>query len=297
VFWWDQFSEPASRRIQCAPVLRHRFLWVLYPGTRDDRGVTESGALTLFQSLSRLKSHSSKPELDGDIKVMEREKRFTSQTWRSMSALRPESNMTNETSPTANLLAYYIDQSPMTQAEIAQRVGYKRPNVLSMFKTGVSPVPIAKIPILAEVLEIDAIRFLRTALQEYHPELLEVIESVRGHCLTENEMALLERFREELPDEALVIDSGEAERAFDRLACLMGDAPESSGEPDFEEAAAGVSQSGIPHAVPDFAALERPETPFSPGAEIAKILTLRDLGVLSQAEFEHLKAWVLRQAS
>lgn len=200
--------------------------------------------------------------------------------------------MTTETSPTANLLAFYLDNSPMTQVEVAQRVGYKHPNVISMFKIGTSPIPIAKIPAFSKVLEIDPQRFLRTALAEYHPEMLEVIESIHGQLLTENEAILLKRFRDDLPDDdALFIDSEAKYLAFEHLLCVMG-SKVAIGGPDCGDQAPRTTKPR-----PDFKALERPTAPFSPADEIAKILTLRDLGILSQAEFEHLKSWVINKAS
>ncbi|MBK1619351.1 hypothetical protein CKO42_13060 [Lamprobacter modestohalophilus] len=196
--------------------------------------------------------------------------------------------MTTETSPTADLLAFYRNNSPLTQVEVAQRVGYK-PNVISMFKLGTSPIPIAKIPALSKVLEIDPQRFLRTALAEYHTEMLEVIESIYGQLLTENEAILLKRFRDDLPDDdALFIDSDAKYLAFENLLCVMGN-KEAVGGPDCGDQAPRTTK-----AMPDFTAFERPAAPFSPGDEIAKILTLRDLGILSEAEFERLKSWVLK---
>ncbi len=46
-------------------------------------------------------------------------------------------------SPTAQMLARAIDESDLTQREIADRVGVNHPNVLSMMKQGLTRVPLA----------------------------------------------------------------------------------------------------------------------------------------------------------
>ncbi|WP_248411263.1 helix-turn-helix transcriptional regulator, partial [Aliiroseovarius sp. S2029] len=55
-------------------------------------------------------------------------------------------------SPTANNLSDAIDASGLTQREIADRVGFNHPNVLSMMKQGVTRVPLQRIPALAQTL-------------------------------------------------------------------------------------------------------------------------------------------------
>lgn len=202
-----------------------------------------------------------------------------------------------ENSPTADLLAYYIEQSPMTQSEIAQRLGYKHPNVLSMFKNGDSPVPIAKISALSKVLEIDERRFLRTALAEYHPGMFEVIESIEGQILTDNEEVFLMRLRDDVPDEALAIDSDEKDRAMSYLVSVLRGDNTMLTAPALDSQASDFSEQDTPKNIPNFAVVQHPRPDFSPGDEIAKLVELRNAGTLSQAEYEHLKAWVLDKAN
>ena len=76
------------------------------------------------------------------------------------------------TSPTAVFLARAIDASGLSQREIARRSGLRKPNMISMMRTGGSPVPLARIPELARVLDVDVEAFMRCALAEYSPEVL-----------------------------------------------------------------------------------------------------------------------------
>lgn len=94
-------------------------------------------------------------------------------------------------SETAVFLTNAIADSGMTQKEIALQIGYNRPNVLSMMKLGDTKVPISKIPDIARVCRVDEFEFLRTAMQEYHPEIWTAIEQAfekkyrHGECLVQ----------------------------------------------------------------------------------------------------------------
>lgn len=78
---------------------------------------------------------------------------------------------TTTTSPTALFFADAIERSGKTQREIAQELGFSKPNFVSMMKTGETRVPIDRIPALAAACGADERQFLVTALMEYHPEL------------------------------------------------------------------------------------------------------------------------------
>jgi transcriptional regulator with XRE-family HTH domain len=85
--------------------------------------------------------------------------------------------------------------SPLTQREIAARAGYPRSNIITMFKTGDTRIPLPKIPVLAEILGIDPKRFLRVALQEYDPQVLRVIQDTFGPLVSRNEHEILGEIR------------------------------------------------------------------------------------------------------
>ena len=98
-------------------------------------------------------------------------------------------------SATARLFSNYVNLSHLTQKEIAARAGYPRPNIITMFKTGETKIPIEKIPVFAEILGIDPKRFLRVALEEYDPGVLKVIEARFGPQVSRNEHEILQEIR------------------------------------------------------------------------------------------------------
>lgn len=80
----------------------------------------------------------------------------------------------------AEHLTKLINRSPKTQREIALEIGYSKPNLITMFKQGLTKVPIEVIPRLAKALDEDPAVLLRIALREYMPEALKTIEAHLG---------------------------------------------------------------------------------------------------------------------
>lgn len=98
-------------------------------------------------------------------------------------------------SPTANMLTKAIEASKLTQREIAERVGFRHPNILSMLKTGETRVPLDRIPALAQTLGIDQAEFLLIAIEEYHSGIYEVLCDVLGLPFSDAEQGLVVLFR------------------------------------------------------------------------------------------------------
>ena len=82
--------------------------------------------------------------------------------------------------PFHEYLRIKIDSSDMKQLEIAEAMGFSKPNIITMFKQGKTRVPLEKVPKLAEVLGLNQKDLLRMAMTEYCPELLAVCEKVFG---------------------------------------------------------------------------------------------------------------------
>lgn len=98
-------------------------------------------------------------------------------------------------SPTATMLAKAIEKSELNQREIADRVGFKNANIISMLKTGETRVPLDRIPSLAQTLGMDERLFLMIAIEEYHPGVHEVLVDVLGLPLSDAELGILTMFR------------------------------------------------------------------------------------------------------
>jgi transcriptional regulator with XRE-family HTH domain len=101
--------------------------------------------------------------------------------------------------PIAVFLTRAIDalQGTKSQREIAQEIGYEKPNMISMFKRGEAKVPLEKIPQLARAINVDPAHLLRMALQQYNPEFYKVIGLILDNkdIVTENEVAVIKEIR------------------------------------------------------------------------------------------------------
>jgi len=93
-------------------------------------------------------------------------------------------------------LSTAIDRSSLTQREIALKIGYDKPNVISMFKCGAMRVPIEKTLHLADVLEIDPVMMFRLGIDGYWPEQWHVLEGPLAGATTANEKVVLAAFRD-----------------------------------------------------------------------------------------------------
>lgn len=115
----------------------------------------------------------------------------------------------------AELVGFSIDASRKTRDQIASEAGFARPNVLSMIRKGQMKVPLTSAPKLAVALGLDPGAFLRRVLEEYQPELLEVIDKTSGvGLLTQNEVKILECIRTATKNLDPALVTKEQEREF-----------------------------------------------------------------------------------
>ncbi len=84
----------------------------------------------------------------------------------------------------AEYLAQAIAVSGKTQKEIARIAGYDKPNVLSMMKTGITKIPVDRVPALARACGTDPKVMLRIVMLEYHPNVWEVLTKTLGDQIT-----------------------------------------------------------------------------------------------------------------
>ena len=100
--------------------------------------------------------------------------------------------------PLAQYISKQIDvQVSMgkNQRQIAQEIGYEKPNMISMFKRGEAKVPLDKIPALAKALNVDAAFMFKLAVQQYWPDMGKAIAEIFGTVLTKNETKMIELIR------------------------------------------------------------------------------------------------------
>ncbi len=83
----------------------------------------------------------------------------------------------------AEYLADQIEQSPKTQMEIAEEVGFETPNMITMLKQGKTKIPLNRIGPLAIALGINPRHLLRRVMQEYAPDTWHAFEESLGHLI------------------------------------------------------------------------------------------------------------------
>lgn len=85
---------------------------------------------------------------------------------------------------TSEYLAQAIALSGKSQKEIAKEAGYDRPNVLSMMKTGVTKIPVGRVPAIARACGVDPKVMLSLVMEEYHPEVWDTLADTIGDAIT-----------------------------------------------------------------------------------------------------------------
>ena len=73
-----------------------------------------------------------------------------------------------------------INDSDQTQSDLAHAIGYANPNLITMFKRGVTRVPEDKVIPLANALKADPNNLMRLWAQTYTPALLAAFEDIMG---------------------------------------------------------------------------------------------------------------------
>ncbi len=84
-----------------------------------------------------------------------------------------------------------------SQREIAHEAGFVNSNLISMFKTGASKIPLDRVPSLARALEVDPAYLMQLALEQAVGKTAAVaLLEVFGPMTTVNEKAWLEEIRD-----------------------------------------------------------------------------------------------------
>jgi hypothetical protein len=96
-------------------------------------------------------------------------------------------------------VAALVNASPKPQKRIASEMGYRNPNIVSMFKRGTVRVPFNKVPALALSVGADPVELLQLWLEEYEPQMVPIIERHFGAFLSAHEREWIDRLRQRCP--------------------------------------------------------------------------------------------------
>ena len=84
-----------------------------------------------------------------------------------------------------------------TQAQIASEAGFLNPNMLSMIKTGVTRLPLDRVPALAVALNVDAARLFQLALEQWvGSAAARTFEAIFNVAVTQHEADWIKEIRD-----------------------------------------------------------------------------------------------------
>lgn len=101
--------------------------------------------------------------------------------------------------PVKDVLCIRMNELGIRNVDMQLALGYAKPNVIAMIKSGTMRLPEEKALLAAKVLELDPVDLLGKVISENDPKLWDAIKSVMGRQLVSaNELALIEHIRAEL---------------------------------------------------------------------------------------------------
>lgn len=98
-------------------------------------------------------------------------------------------------SASARLITKICNSSEKSQAEIAQEIGFEKPNVMTMLKQGRIKMPIARIPAFCKATNSDPGLLLNTVLQEHYPEISAVLAEIKLVSIAPEETHMIKAMR------------------------------------------------------------------------------------------------------
>jgi hypothetical protein len=99
-------------------------------------------------------------------------------------------------------VAKYLEQQlavcGKTQREVSLEIGYANANIMTMFKTGATKIPLTKVGPLAKALSVDPAYLLQLTMGEYMPEAWDALTSILGNdiLMTEQDKSVVAIARE-----------------------------------------------------------------------------------------------------
>ena len=98
-------------------------------------------------------------------------------------------------SQVARFIQRRIKETGQTQKDIAFKVGFEKPNIITMIKQGKTRLPLDKIGLMANALETDPTQLFQMCMEEYQPKTWKVISPFMESAMTTDEQRLLHSLR------------------------------------------------------------------------------------------------------
>jgi hypothetical protein len=99
------------------------------------------------------------------------------------------------TSKVARFIERRIEETGQKQKDIAYKVGFEKPNVITMIKQGKTRLPLDKVGLMANALETDPTQLFQLCMEEYQPATWKVIAPFMEGAMTKDELQLLNSLR------------------------------------------------------------------------------------------------------
>lgn len=101
-----------------------------------------------------------------------------------------------EVPPLTTLIGQQQETLNISDEALADALGYSTPNVINLIKNGTVRLPMTKVPVMAETLEMEPGEAMYLLLRDTSPELLASIEECLAPlALTRTEARLINRLR------------------------------------------------------------------------------------------------------
>lgn len=125
------------------------------------------------------------------------------------------------TSNVARFIARRIEETGQLQKDIAMKCGFERPNIITMFKQGLTRLPLDKVGPMAKALETDPVQLLKMCLEEYQPATWKAIAPYMETALTKDELRLLTALRIWVGSPFLSALSDDSRSHFDKFMASL----------------------------------------------------------------------------
>lgn len=123
----------------------------------------------------------------------------------------------NSKTRVAPFISDRIDYLGIRQKDIARKAGFEKPNMITMIKQGRTKLPLDKVGLVAEALEVEPLILLKMCMQEYYPETWRVIGPKLEVAITDEERRLIYALRTFAGAKYLAAVSEESKEHFDRF--------------------------------------------------------------------------------
>ena len=106
----------------------------------------------------------------------------------------------------------------LTNEQLASELGYTRPNIISMWRTGRTRIPLEKLPALAKLLKFELTALLPLWIEQYTGSAGQVeLKRAVARLASEDEAVMLEQFRKATKGRRFDLKAGFAKKVLDLI--------------------------------------------------------------------------------